>query len=109
MTVGVRGPVRTCVGCRQQADKRNLLRIVWRPAGPIVDPAQVEPGRGAYLHRDERCLQLAIKRRAIGWALRLSPGQAVDPRAVTAAVLAALPAASVPVEQATSRNRGTLA
>ncbi|MFT4164280.1 MAG: YlxR family protein [Microlunatus sp.] len=90
--VGV--PVRTCVGCRQRVAKRDLLRIVWRMTGPLVDPDQVEPGRGVYLHRDETCLRLAIKRGAVGRALRLPPGQGIGADAVTAAVLAELSPAS---------------
>ncbi|HEY5845680.1 MAG TPA: YlxR family protein [Microlunatus sp.] len=64
------GPVRTCVGCRERADKADLLRLVWR--GTLVaDDRQIEPGRGAYLHRRAECLQAAVRRRAIGRALRI--------------------------------------
>jgi len=35
-----------------------------------VDVAQLEPGRGAYLHRDPGCLDLAVRRRSVGRALR---------------------------------------
>jgi uncharacterized protein len=64
-------PVRTCVGCRERADKGDLTRIVWR-GGLVVDERQVEPGRGVYLHHDSRCLEAAIRRRAFGRALRLA-------------------------------------
>jgi hypothetical protein len=36
----------------------------------VVDADQVKPGRGAYLHRDPDCLDLAVRRRAVGRALR---------------------------------------
>jgi predicted RNA-binding protein YlxR (DUF448 family) len=37
-----------------------------------VDVHQVEPGRGAYLHRNPGCLELAVRRRAVGRALKAS-------------------------------------
>lgn len=82
-------PVRTCVGCRRRADKSELLRLVWC-GGPVVDPRQVDPGRGAYLHPREACLELAVKRRALSRAWRLPAGVAVDPAPLRAAVIARL-------------------
>ena len=80
-------PLRTCIGCRGTAPKGELLRIVWEQGptkpGPRADPRQVAPGRGAYLHRSGQCLGLAVKRRALGRALRVSP---IDPAALTEAV-----------------------
>jgi len=83
-------PLRTCIGCRGHDDKAELLRIVWRAdlgsagdGGPVVDPRQTAPGRGAYLHRSADCLQLAVKRRSAGRALRVA---GVDPAALSAAV-----------------------
>ena len=57
-------PVRTCVGCRRKAGKSELVRLVWQQT-VVVDPAQREPGRGAYLHRGPDCLALAVRRRAV--------------------------------------------
>jgi hypothetical protein len=51
-----------------------------------ADLRQVRPGRGAYLHPAESCLDRALKRRAIGRALRAS----VDPDQVDAALRPAL-------------------
>lgn len=78
-------PVRTCVGCRGSAAKTELLRIVARPDGVRADPRQVEPGRGAYLHRDVKCLDLAVKRKALGRALRLT-GSAAEQQALRTAL-----------------------
>ncbi|MDN5761202.1 MAG: YlxR family protein [Microlunatus sp.] len=83
----VHQPVRTCIGCRTRAAKAGLLRIAWQD-GVVVDASQTAPGRGAYLHRRAECLQTAIKRRAVGRALRVST---VDPTAVAAVVGAYLP------------------
>jgi predicted RNA-binding protein YlxR (DUF448 family) len=63
-------PVRTCVGCREEAGKRSLIRIVRRPEGGArVDPTGRAAGRGAYLHADPGCVELARKRRALDRAL----------------------------------------
>jgi predicted RNA-binding protein YlxR (DUF448 family) len=72
-------PVRTCVGCRRKAGKSELVRLVWQQAC-VVDLAQREPGRGAYLHPGPACLALAVRRRSLGRALRV-PG--VDPDVLT--------------------------
>lgn len=62
-------PIRTCLGCRNQAPKKELIRIVLGAAGEIqVDPSAVKPGRGAYLHPE--CVTAARRRKAIGRALR---------------------------------------
>jgi len=56
-------PVRTCVGCREESLKPDLVRFVRSPDGHfVVDSTGRAPGRGAYLHRDAACLQLARKR-----------------------------------------------
>lgn len=62
--------VRTCIGCRGTAGKPALVRLVWDPArGAVVtDPRQVMPGRGCYVHPG--CGGLAVRRRAVGRALR---------------------------------------
>jgi hypothetical protein len=64
-------PVRTCVGCRGRAPKRELLRLVVDPDGAIrVDPSGRAQGRGAYVHRDAGCAEAALRRGALARALR---------------------------------------
>lgn len=59
-------PVRTCVACRQEAGKAALVRIVRRPDGSTaVDLSGHAAGRGAYLHRDPACIEIARKRRNV--------------------------------------------
>jgi predicted RNA-binding protein YlxR (DUF448 family) len=66
-----RRAVRTCVGCRQEAGKQELIRIVRRAdGGATIDRTGRETGRGAYLHRDATCIDLARKRRALERALK---------------------------------------
>ncbi len=66
-------PERTCVACRARAPKRELLRVARRPDGAVaVDRAGKEPGRGAYVHRDAACVELALRRGALARALGAS-------------------------------------
>ena len=64
------------MGCRGKAAKATLLRVVAagdRSAPRLApDPAGRLPGRGACVHPDLRCVDLADKRRAFPRALRLS-------------------------------------
>jgi uncharacterized protein len=66
----VNHPERTCIGCRGRDAKSKLIRLVRKTASIAVDLNQSEPGRGAYLHRKPECLDQAVRRRALGRALR---------------------------------------
>ena len=66
-------PLRTCVGCREQAPKTDLLRVVVVEGACVPDPRGRLPGRGAHLHPRLDCLTLALRRRAFPRALRV-PG-----------------------------------
>ena len=64
-------PERTCVGCRDRAGKRELLRVVRSPDGGLrPDPGGSAPGRGAYVHRAVACVDAAIQRGSLARALR---------------------------------------
>ena len=65
-------PVRTCVGCRARVDRSELVRVVVDSGSCIPDPAARLPGRGAWLHPDPACLDLAERRRAFPRALRVT-------------------------------------
>ena len=68
------GPVRTCIGCRARASWAVLLRVVAAEVGDeivvVPDPHHRLAGRGAWLHPDLSCLDLAERRRAFPRALR---------------------------------------
>ena len=69
----VSGTVRTCVGCRVRAAKSDLLRLVVIGNQVVPDHRCQLPGRGAYVHPDPGCVELAARRRAFPRAFRL-PG-----------------------------------
>ena len=71
-----RVPQRTCVACRQARAKGELLRIVRTPQGAIVvDPAGKAAGRGAYVCRNERCPEQAVKQKKLSRALAAPVGE----------------------------------
>jgi len=66
-------PVRTCVACRQEAGKGALIRLVRGPDGSAaMDPTGHASGRGAYLHRNPECIEIARKRRQLERSLGVS-------------------------------------
>ena len=69
-TARLEGPVRTCVGCRARAAKSALLRVVVADGVLVVDPSGRLPGRGASVHLDPDCVDLAERRKAFARALR---------------------------------------
>jgi uncharacterized protein len=66
-------PVRTCLGCGQPGDKRDLVRVVRSAEGDVtVDPTGKASGRGAYLHPVPACFEAAVRRRRFDPALRVN-------------------------------------
>lgn len=60
--VNKKKPERTCMGCNQQKEKKELLRIVRTKEGIIeVDEGGKKSGRGAYICMNEDCLNKIIK------------------------------------------------
>ncbi|WP_305849804.1 YlxR family protein [Phycicoccus sp. HDW14] len=70
--------MRTCIGCRGADSRSALLRVVLgqgeRGLAVVPDPGRRRPGRGAWLHPSVSCLDLAVRRKAFGRALRASTG-----------------------------------
>ena len=84
--VARQSPMRLCVGCKRRVAKTDLLRLVVvaddEGSHVVPDPSGRRLGRGASLHPDLRCLELAVQRRAFARAFRL-PGP-LDAAAVRA-------------------------
>jgi len=72
VTAPRRRPQRTCVACRTERDKRDLVRVVRTPSREVVlDATGRLAGRGAYLCADGSCWATALKKSAIERALDL--------------------------------------
>lgn len=66
--------IRKCLVCGNHKDKKELIRIVKDPdRGIIVDPTGKKNGRGAYICRDIKCIEGAIKSKRINAALKAMP------------------------------------
>lgn len=65
--------MRTCVACRTERPRAELIRIVRRPDGSTaLDRFGGSSGRGAYLCADRACWRLALKRSSLERALRVT-------------------------------------
>src|SRR6267143_1507564 len=67
-------PHRRCVGCRQVAPQRELMRLVAEAGQAVQGPGK--PGRGCWLHREASCAAAALKGGRIPRALK---GKAAAP------------------------------
>lgn len=86
-------PRRTCVGCQQVTAQGELLRGTVDAAGRLrFDGRQRESGRGVYLHRNEKCLQAAMRS---GFARSLRRKVLVDEAAARQRLLLALDGTTV--------------
>ena len=61
-------PRRRCVGCRQVRPQPELFRLVLEEAR--VAPGKGQPGRGAWLCRNETCARDALRKGEIFRALK---------------------------------------
>ena len=57
-------PVRTCTGCRQAKNKKDLIRVVRDKEGNV--------SVGAYICPDKECLKKAIKNKGLEKTLKIS-------------------------------------
>lgn len=91
-----RAPTRSCVACRTERDKRDLVRIVRAPGGEVLlDPTGKASGRGAYLCADPACWTKALSTRAVQRALEVPSSDGLT------AILAAGPPAGSMIREAT--------
>ncbi len=63
-------PLRTCMGCNNKKEKRELIRVVKNKENKIsLDTTGKQEGRGAYLCKNIACLEKAIKSKRLEKAL----------------------------------------
>ena len=69
-------PTRTCTGCRQVKNKKDLdiiIRVVRDKEGNVfVDVTGRQNGRGAYICPNEECLEKAVKNKGLEKTLKIS-------------------------------------
>ena len=59
-------PLRTCIACRTQHDKRDMIRIVKNQSGEIsLDLTGKKAGRGAYICGEESCVKKLFKQKIL--------------------------------------------
>lgn len=73
-------PLRMCVACREMKDKRTLIRVVKFGESISVDLTDKAPGRGAYVCKNEECLNKLVKTKALNRAFKCEIPQEVYER-----------------------------
>lgn len=59
-------PIRTCVCCRQEFAKKQLLRVVKNKDGKIfIDLSGKADGRGAYICKSKDCADKLLKKKVL--------------------------------------------
>lgn len=67
-------PVRTCLGCRKRDGQAVLVRLIAEGDRVVADLARRGHGRGAWVHRDRRCVgRLALGAVERGLRAKLAP------------------------------------
>lgn len=68
-----RKPTRSCVCCREQSDRRELVRFVRHADGSVdLDPSAKANGRGAYTCVRWECFEEACRKGRLASALKAS-------------------------------------
>lgn len=71
-------PQRTCIGCNEKKDKKELIRIVKNKENEIqIDRTGKMPGRGAYLCDNVECLNKAIKTKRLERTFEMTIGNEI--------------------------------
>ena len=68
-------PLRRCMGCNEKKEKKELIRIVNVNNVAQIDLTGKKEGRGAYICRNEECLNKAIKNKRLSKSLKLDINQ----------------------------------
>ncbi len=57
-------PLRKCIACGEMKTKEELVRFVMKNGEVLVDKTFKAGGRGAYICKNEKCIDLAKKKKA---------------------------------------------
>ncbi|MCR5106660.1 MAG: YlxR family protein [Lachnospiraceae bacterium] len=70
--MGKTEPLRKCVSCNEMKEKKDLIRVIRTKEGEIrIDEKGKASGRGAYLCRDRKCIEDALKKKRLETALSI--------------------------------------
>lgn len=59
-------PMRTCIACRQEKPKKELIRVVKNKEGEFrLDKTGKLNGRGAYMCNDKACVEKVVKKKLL--------------------------------------------
>ena len=70
-------PLRKCVACQSMKAKNYMFRLVKTSDGIFYDSTYKRDGRGAYICKNNKCLDLAIKKKSFNRALKAAVNQEV--------------------------------
>ena len=71
-------PTRICVGCGEAKEKRSMIRGVKNADHEIgLDETGKKNGRGAYICKNQACLERALKNKGLERSLKTSMPQEV--------------------------------
>ena len=71
-------PMRTCIACRSEKPKKELVRIVKNKENVFaVDRTGKLSGRGAYICDDSNCVQKLLKKRLLNHAFEMEVSEDV--------------------------------
>lgn len=71
-------PLRQCVGCGKDKEKKAMLRVIKTSEGEILlDDTGKKNGRGAYICKTMQCLEKAVKNKGLERSLKVRIPQEV--------------------------------
>lgn len=66
-------PMRQCVGCGEQKNKMDMMRVLKTPDGAFfLDVTGKQNGRGAYLCKNKDCFHKAVKTKGLERSFKVS-------------------------------------
>ncbi|MGN0160355.1 MAG: RNase P modulator RnpM [Lachnospiraceae bacterium] len=66
-------PLRQCIGCGEQKEKKHLIRILKTPEGSIIlDATGKQNGRGAYICPNPECMKKVAKTHGLDRAFKMA-------------------------------------
>ncbi|MBQ7985888.1 MAG: YlxR family protein [Clostridia bacterium] len=70
-------PMRMCIACRQMKPKGELIKLVKIENNIELDPSQKKFGRGAYICKNEECIENAKKRKAVSRHFKMNADDSI--------------------------------